>query len=526
MANQYPYSRNIHNDFLGKSKLIKAVSIRELNEKTYEEKNKWKQQEIKERKKMKSEEKIKKAQISTIKAKNLIEKYNNLLKNSLHNSSRLNFSDYIKKSNVKEFSYVKEEVLLEDIYKELGVPKKTFWEFLIKSLTKNRLEREKNAKEVWQVRVNKINNEYNNKLKEYEKEKSRILEDVKKYNSNIYKWENDFKLGKKEAVERYITEVLNKSEYPDEIIKEFRLEYNEEEKRLVVLYKIPNSEYIPNIIEYKYVKARDEVDEKFMKKGDFDKFYDDIIYQITLRTINEIFTSTYNECIQEVVFNGWVDYIDKATGRDTSSFIISVKVNKKDFLMMDLSRINYKECIKRLKGIFAGKLISLIPVKPILNFELNDKRFVNGKDVLSETDSSTNLASMDWENFEHLVRQLFEQKFCSNGAEVKITQASRDGGVDAVIFDPDPIRGGKFIIQAKRYNNVVPVTAVRDLLGTVVNEKAIRGILVTTSYYGIDSYEFIKDNPITLINGNELLAMFNELGYKDLRIELWEGKNR
>ena len=38
---------------------------------------------------------------------------------------------------------------------------------------------------------------------------------------------------------------------------------------------------------------------------------------------------------------------------------------------------------------------------------------------------------------------------------MKITQASKDGGVDAVAFDPDPIRGGKIVIQAKRYTNVV-----------------------------------------------------------------------
>jgi restriction system protein len=43
---------------------------------------------------------------------------------------------------------------------------------------------------------------------------------------------------------------------------------------------------------------------------------------------------------------------------------------------------------------------------------------------------------------------------------------SRDGGVDAVTFDLDPIRGGKFVIQAKRFNNVVPVSAARDLYGT------------------------------------------------------------
>lgn len=109
------------------------------------------------------------------------------------------------------------------------------------------------------------------------------------------------------------------------------------------------------------------------------------------------------------------------------------------------------------------------------------------------THQGTNLAAMHWEDFEQFVRELFELEFAQNGGEVKVTQASRDGGVDAVIFDPDPLRGGKIVIQAKRYTNTVGVSAVRDLYGTVINEGANTGILITTSDYGHDSYEFAKD---------------------------------
>lgn len=49
---------------------------------------------------------------------------------------------------------------------------------------------------------------------------------------------------------------------------------------------------------------------------------------------------------------------------------------------------------------------------------------------------------MDWQDFENLIRELFDWEF-TNGGEVKITQASRDKGVDAIAFDPDPIKGGK-----------------------------------------------------------------------------------
>ena len=60
------------------------------------------------------------------------------------------------------------------------------------------------------------------------------------------------------------------------------------------------------------------------------------------------------------------------------------------------------------------------------------------------------------------------------------------------MFDPDPLRGGKYVLQAKRYTRPVDVAAVRDLYGTVVNEGANRDILVTTSSYGPDAYAFAK----------------------------------
>src|SRR5439155_853555 len=141
-------------------------------------------------------------------------------------------------------------------------------------------------------------------------------------------------------------------------------------------------------------------------------------------------------------------------------------------------------------------------------------------DALDET---FNIAAMDWEDFEHLIRELFEKEFSQNGGEVKVTRASRDGGVDAVAFDPDPIRGGKIVIQAKRYTNTVGVSAVRDLYGTVHNEGAIKGILVTTADYGPDAYEFAKDKPLTLLNGSNLLHLLAEHGHR-AKIDLREAK--
>ena len=130
---------------------------------------------------------------------------------------------------------------------------------------------------------------------------------------------------------------------------------------------------------------------------------------------------------------------------------------------------------------------------------------------------------MDWEDFEHLIRELFEAEFGKGGSEVRITRASRDRGVDAIAFDPDPIRGGKFVIQAKRYTRTVGVEAVRDLYGTVINEGANKGILVTTAEYGPDAYDFVKDKPLTLVSGGELLFLLERHGHK-ARIDLAEAR--
>jgi len=85
--------------------------------------------------------------------------------------------------------------------------------------------------------------------------------------------------------------------------------------------------------------------------------------------------------------------------------------------------------------------------------------------------------------------------------------------------------GGKTVVQAKRYTRTVEVAAVRDLYGTVINEGANRGILITTSSFGPDSYEFAKDKPISLVDGQNLIAMLRKHG-RNYRIDLVEARNQ
>ena len=56
-----------------------------------------------------------------------------------------------------------------------------------------------------------------------------------------------------------------------------------------------------------------------------------------------------------------------------------------------------------------------------------------------------------------------------------------------------------------------------------MNEGATKGILVTTSNYGNDAYEFAKGKPLTLMNGANLLFLLEKQGHK-AKIDLKEAK--
>lgn len=321
------------------------------------------------------------------------------------------------------------------------------------------------------------------------------------------------------TIEEQVSSALENSNYDIDFQK--NIDCAKDNDMLIVDYELPNMSNISDIKEYKYIASKKEISIKKYTDSYIAKRYEDVLYSITLRSLYEIFSIDTSNEINGVTFNGFVTQVNPATGITERKCILSIQVDRNKFSQINLSQVESKACFKALKGVSAAKLVDISPITPILTFNKKDRRFVEGKDV--SVNQGTNLAAMHWEDFEHLVRELFEMEFARNGGEVRVTQASRDGGVDAIIFDPDPLRGGKIVVQAKRYTNTVGVSAVRDLYGTVINEGANTGILITTSDYGHDSYEFAKDKPLKLLNGGHLLALLHKNG-RNAHINIEEAK--
>ncbi len=354
-------------------------------------------------------------------------------------------------------------------------------------------------------------------------EQARFRASQERHNQGVAQFKQRFESAEREAVEEYIQAVFERSAYPSGFSPEYAVAFDPRSGTVVVDVELPPQDQLPDITGYKFNGARTESIPVRMKQKAHDELYDDVIKQTVLRTIHEVFESVYIGALQRVVLNGWVTQVDAATGHDVRRCIISVSTVRNEFEAINLTRIDPTECLRRLKALVAGPMSELAPVRPILQFDRADARFVDSKEVLAELDVGHNLAQMPWEDFEHLVRELFSKMFTGDGAEVRVTQASRDQGVDAIAFDPDPIRGGKFVIQAKRYTKTVSVSAVRELYGTMINEGAAKGILVTTASFGRDSREFAKDKPIALIDGPNLVYLLGQHGHR-VRVDVGQAR--
>lgn len=88
-----------------------------------------------------------------------------------------------------------------------------------------------------------------------------------------------------------------------------------------------------------------------------------------------------------------------------------------------------------------------------------------------------------------------------------------DGGIDGIIKE-DKLGLDTIYIQAKRWENVVPVREIRDFAGALLSKKARKGIFITTSYFPQSAFEFVEsiEHKIILIDGarlTELMFEFN-----------------
>jgi len=453
----------------------------------------------------------------------------NILQKGFENSTPLNFSKMKIKSDIPKYDPgdLLKPIPAPELDSFLPKPPKS-----VMNIFKSVRSKHEKAVEGAKIKFNKALEEHSDKenkrlaaIEEYKRNHQikvdQIFNKTNEFNSAIDNFELDVRKGEPKALTHYFTLVLDRGEYPDDFPSDKKIAYIPESKQLVLEMDLPTIDAIPTIKSYKYLKSNDQIQEVPLPIKQIHSLYASIIPNIALRVLSEVFSSDEHKNVDTIVFNGCVNTINKATGKSIRPCLVTIRVNRDLFESLEIKYVEPSVCIKSLNATISRNPSELIPVRPILEFNMVDPRFIEEEDVLSTLDSRPNLMELSPKEFESLITNLFEKM----GLETRQTVPSRDGGVDCVAFDPRPIFGGKVVIQAKRYKNTVGVSAVRDLFGTMQNEGASKGILVTTSGYGKASFEFATGKPIELLSGSNLLYLLSEYAKIEAKIippETWK----
>ena len=338
--------------------------------------------------------------------------------------------------------------------------------------------------------------------------------EVIRHNQEVEQSEHAFRAGEHDATVKYFQCALDESLAGEPDAESATIGYSADSRHLVVDLELPEFTAIPEETGFRYVKASDRIDPIARPVAKRKTLYARLVNLVSLKCIDTVFRADPKQTVDCLTVNGMLDAVDPATGQDVRVCLLSVRVTADTYRTLNLRQVDAEQCLRSLKASVSRAPTDLLAVKPLIELDMVDPRFIASTDVMSGIDSRTNLMDLTPGEFEGLITNLF----ASMGLDTRQTQASRDGGVDCVAFDSRPVFGGKVVIQAKRYKNTVGVSAVRDLFGTVQNEGASKGILVTTSGYGKAAYDFAKGKPLELLDGANLLFLLAEHAKVDAKI--------
>ncbi|WP_424211415.1 restriction endonuclease [Streptomyces sp. BI20] len=351
--------------------------------------------------------------------------------------------------------------------------------------------------------------------REYEEWAAGQLAEVRRHNEGLAETARGLRAGDPDAVVEYFTAALYASPaWPRELPRAVSAGYEPGPRRLVLDWELPGFAVVPEVKSVRYQPSLDQDKETPLPATRRRAAHRELIAQSVLLVLREVFAADEFGAVESVVVNGFVDDHDPATGRRAEIVLASVTASRSAFEVLRLAQVSAVDCLgDALGGRLSARPDQLAAVAPGRRPDEVGHVVTHGDGpggAAGEDGEGPDLFTMDPLAFEELVAELFR----AMGMRAVTTVRSGDGGVDVEAEDPTPIRGGRIVVQVKRYRNTVPPTAVRDLYGTVQDKGANKGVLVATSGFGPGSYAFAEGKPLELLPGDRLVELLREHGLR------------
>ena len=190
---------------------------------------------------------------------------------------------------------------------------------------------------------------------------------VSAHNAQVDQLEEAFRRGDPDAVDEYMSGVLDGEFYPDSFPIGHRVAYSPSSKQLVVELELPSIDAVPAEREHRFVKTRDSVSSVALPARERKALHESALAQLSIRTLWTLFEADPFDVVETIVLNGHIRSIDRRTGADIYPCVVTVRATRDHLDELDLRRIDPIACLQGLSASVSRSPSELVPVRPLLN---------------------------------------------------------------------------------------------------------------------------------------------------------------
>ena len=196
----------------------------------------------------------------------------------------------------------------------------------------------------------------------YEEECNRREAEIAEANLMLDRLKANLGYGIEEAVQEYISIVLSNSVYPESFVVEHDFAFDSTQGELTIKCFVPKPSSIPNVRQFRYVKAKDEIATTAQTQKAQKDRYANAVASVAIRTLHEVFEADRAGRVQTVSLVVSTEDIHPGTGHMTETPLVAVASDRAGFTSLNLANVMPLATVAHLKGVVSKNPFGLVPI--------------------------------------------------------------------------------------------------------------------------------------------------------------------
>jgi restriction system protein len=197
---------------------------------------------------------------------------------------------------------------------------------------------------------------------DYERECQQREAEISAANLQLDELISGLQYGVEEAIQQYVSIVLSNSAYPECFPVDHEFTFDSSLRELTVTVLIPPPQAIPNVKEYRYVKARDEITSTTLAAKEQKDRYASAVAQVALRTMHEVFEADRAGRVESISLQVATEALDVATGTVKRTVLCAVATDRATFTAIDLRNVVPAATLQHLNALVSKSPFDLVGI--------------------------------------------------------------------------------------------------------------------------------------------------------------------